>query len=73
MLRFVNDILLFIIQVIFINESMETALHCECMAITNKLTKVIGGDINVESEPGMGSAFTLRFPNEPIDSNVRLG
>lgn len=35
------------------------------LAISRRLARLMGGDISVESEPGVGSAFTLRFPAFP--------
>ena len=32
------------------------------LAITRKLTRMMGGDVTVTSEPGKGSAFTVRLP-----------
>jgi signal transduction histidine kinase len=32
------------------------------LAITRKLARVMGGDVTVTSEPGMGSVFTARLP-----------
>jgi two-component system NtrC family sensor kinase len=32
------------------------------LAITRKLARMMGGDVTVKSEPGMGSVFTLRLP-----------
>jgi signal transduction histidine kinase len=32
------------------------------LAITRKLARMMGGDVTVTSEPGKGSAFTLRLP-----------
>jgi len=34
------------------------------LAITQKLCKLMGGDIAVESAPGKGTAFTVRLPGE---------
>lgn len=32
------------------------------LAITKRLTQMLGGEVNVKSEPGKGSQFTLEFP-----------
>jgi signal transduction histidine kinase len=32
------------------------------LAITRKLTRMMGGDVTVTSEPGKGSVFTVRLP-----------
>ena len=32
------------------------------LAITRKLARMMGGDVKVTSEPGKGSAFTVRLP-----------
>jgi signal transduction histidine kinase len=32
------------------------------LAITRKLARMMGGDVIVASEPGKGSAFTVRLP-----------
>jgi signal transduction histidine kinase len=32
------------------------------LAITRKLTRLMGGEVTVASEPGKGSAFTVRLP-----------
>ena len=32
------------------------------LAITRKLARMMGGDVTVTSEPGRGSAFTVRLP-----------
>jgi signal transduction histidine kinase/CheY-like chemotaxis protein len=33
------------------------------LAITRKLTRMMGGDVTVNSEPGKGSVFTVRLPS----------
>jgi hypothetical protein len=33
-----------------------------CVAISRKLARTMGGDVIVTSEPGKGSVFTLRLP-----------
>ena len=33
------------------------------LAITRKLARMMGGDVTVTSEPGKGSAFTVRLPS----------
>ena len=40
------------------------------MAITQRLIHIMGGEINVESEPGKGSLFTVRLPQKTVDSEV---
>ncbi len=43
------------------------------LAISRRLARVLGGDLSVSSEPGRGSTFSLRVPNEPaLDSVPRL-
>jgi len=32
------------------------------LAITRKLARMMGGDVTLTSEPGKGSAFTVRLP-----------
>ena len=32
------------------------------LAITRKLTRMMGGDVTVQSDPGKGSVFTVRLP-----------
>jgi signal transduction histidine kinase len=34
------------------------------LAITRKLARMMGGDVTVVSEPGKGSVFTVRLPND---------
>jgi len=40
------------------------------LAITKRLIYLMGGDIHVESEPGVGSLFVIRLPQETVDSEV---
>jgi signal transduction histidine kinase len=35
------------------------------LAITRKLSRTMGGDVTVTSEPGKGSVFTVRLPGAP--------
>jgi two-component system, NarL family, sensor histidine kinase EvgS len=35
------------------------------LAITRKLVRMMGGDVNVASEPRKGSVFTVRLPVGP--------
>jgi len=42
------------------------------MSITKQLVLIMGGTIDVESEPGKGSVFTVRLPQK-IDSDEMLG
>jgi len=43
------------------------------MAITKYLVKMMNGTISVESEPGKGSAFTVRMPQGTVDGSGVLG
>jgi len=40
------------------------------MSITKHLVRMMDGEISVESEPGKGSAFTVRLPQGIVDSGV---
>ena len=33
------------------------------LAITRQFCRMMGGDVTVESEPGVGSTFTITLPN----------
>ena len=35
------------------------------LTVARKLTRLLGGQIHVESEPGQGSRFTFTFPLDP--------
>ncbi len=37
------------------------------LAISSRLAKALGGSIKLESTPGVGSAFTLELPLEPVE------
>ena len=40
------------------------------LAITQRLVKLMNGDIHVESEPGKGTFFVIRVPQLTVDSEV---
>ena len=40
------------------------------LAITQRLVNLMGGVMHVESEPGIGSLFTVKLPQEMVDSEV---
>ncbi|MCL2633921.1 MAG: GAF domain-containing protein [Oscillospiraceae bacterium] len=40
------------------------------LAITQRLIYLMNGEINVESEPGKGSLFTIKIPQETINDEV---
>jgi len=40
------------------------------LTITQCLIEMMGGEINVESEPGVGSCFTIRLPQRKVDNEV---
>ena len=37
------------------------------LTISKRLARMLGGDITVRSQPGVGSVFTLRLPQEAVD------
>jgi len=40
------------------------------LAITKAFCQMMGGDIQVESEPGIGSTFTIRLPAEVVENKA---
>ena len=40
------------------------------LVITKVFCQMMGGDIQVESTPGIGSIFTIRLPTEVIERNI---
>jgi signal transduction histidine kinase len=40
------------------------------LALSRKLCQMMGGDISVESEPGVGSTFTVNIPSQPVEAAV---
>jgi CheY-like chemotaxis protein len=42
------------------------------MAVVRSVVQSHGGQIQVKSQPGCGSQFTLRFPIQPVEANVGL-
>ena len=38
------------------------------LALSRKLCQMMGGDISVESQPGVGSAFTVHIPGQPVEA-----
>ena len=42
------------------------------LAITQKLCRMMGGEVTVESEPGKGSAFTIRLPATAADYQASM-
>ena len=40
--------------------------------ISRRLARALGGDISVVSQPGLGSAFTLRLPLVPCDEGAQI-
>jgi signal transduction histidine kinase len=42
------------------------------LAISKRFCQMMGGDITVESESGVGSEFTIRLPAEPVDLKAQV-
>jgi len=38
------------------------------LALSRQLCRMMGGDISVESQPGVGSTFTVHVPGEPVEA-----
>lgn len=41
------------------------------LAITQRLTGLMGGEISLKSEPGIGSVFTIKLPQEPATRSLQ--